>query len=537
MFMFTIDTIQFKALFHLFLRLDLNRGRSGKGKNQFVRMLIVYGILGGTLSGSLLNQTSPLAYTFIAFSYLMLMAASAVLIELGQELMMPEEFESLGYFPIQSRTYFSAKIANLLFYTGLISLALSIIPAGLGLLIPGADWRFPILFILGALTAGVFSAALMGLVMASLIRVMQAERLKNFISIFQVSLTVGLVFLFQLIPRASDAGTFLFNPSFTSWMICVPSAWFAGLVLKLSGQAATLPFIQLIIVLLIAGFILISGLYRLGRYYLTGITSAMDSSESSNTKLKDKSEKPIRTGSGWLRNHPEMQAGYTLTIHMLKRDRVVKLSVFPILGIALAFLIRAILEPNFINPFIEQSMVHTDASFNLFFFFLFVTIPLILNLLTYSRDWEAAWLYQTAPVHRPFRLIQGMQLAVLQMVMIPFFLLIGVIFSFKIPVSHAALHALFLSVSGLTCFSLIGVGMCHLPFSRERQQFSRLKRILMVLLAIPVMMCVRLLQHVAYADPAHYWTILVVLIGILIILERLVFNRFKRETFLARLAV
>lgn len=535
MVVFKIDTIQFKSLFRLFLRLDFNRGWSGKGKNQFVRMLVVYGILGGTLSGSLLNQTSPLAYTFIAFSYLMLMAASAVLLELGQELILPEEYESLGYFPIQSPTYFVAKLAHLLFYTGLISLALSVLPAGLGLLLPGADWRFSITFILGALMAGVFSAALMGLIMASLIRVLQAERLKSLIAIFQVCLTVGLVFLFQLIPRSADAGTFLINPSFSSWMINIPSAWFAGLVLQLSGQVIALPLVHLLFVLIIVGFILMAGLYRLGRYYLQWITNSADLSGSSKAKSKDNSAKPVRTGLRFLQSHPEIQAGYMLTVHMLKRDRVVKLSVFPILGIALAFLIRAVLAPQFIDPFITPSGFKADVSSNLFFFFLFATIPLVLNLLTYSRDWEAAWLYQTAPINQPYRLIQGMRLAVIQIMMIPFFMLIGIVFSFKISWSHAFLHVLFLSIAGLACFSLIGVGMRHLPFSRERQQFNRMKRILMVLLAIPVMICVRFLQQVAYTHPVNYWSILVALIGLLIILEWCVFSRFKREKFLTRI--
>jgi len=156
------------------------------------------------------------------------------------------------------------------------------------------------------------------------------------------------------------------------------------------------------------------------------------------------------------------------------------MTIFPILGISLAFLVRAVLEPQFIDPFVYISGFDTDISSNLFFYFLFAGIPLILTLLTYSRDWQAAWIYSTAPVHHPYRLIQGMRFAVLQFLLIPFFILMAVILSFKIPFGHAIQHALFLSISGLAVYSLLGIGMRFLPFSRERQQINRLKRLMML---------------------------------------------------------
>jgi len=534
---FQIDNNQFKALFQLFLRLDFNRGRSGKSKKQFVRMLIFYGFLGGTLSGSLLNQTSPIIYTFIAFSYLMLMAASAVLLELGQEMVMPEEFETLGYFPIPSHTYFAAKLAHILFYTGLISASLSIFPAGLGLLLPGSDWRFPVTFILGGLSAGVFSAALMGLLMAFLIRFMETERLKNMVAIFQVSLTLGLVFLFQLIPRATDSSTNLFNTSLSSWMNFLPPAWFTNLVLKLSGHEIALSWMQILLVITITGIILLTGLYRMGRLYSYWISSNLEVPNTHKQKSSRRTMIRVPVIQRLFHRNSELNAGYMLTVQMLKRDRAAKMTIFPILGISLAFLVRAVLEPQFIDPFVYISGFDTDISSNLFFYFLFAGIPLILTLLTYSRDWQAAWIYSTAPIRQPYRLIQGMRFAVLQFLLIPFFILMAVILSFKIPFIHAIQHALFLSISGLTVYSLLGIGMRYLPFSRERQQINRLKRLMMLMLAIPVFICVRFLQQFSYSDSAHYWSIIVIFIGILIILEWFMCKWLGRDKFLSRLVL
>lgn len=531
---FQIEINQFKSLFRLFLRLDFSRGRSGKSKSRFVRMLILYGVLGGTLSGALAGQSSPVMYVLIGLSYLMLMTASAVLLELGQELMLPEEFETLGFFPISSRTYFAAKIGHLLFYTGLISGALALFPALLGWTLPGSDGRFPLAFVLGGLAAGVFSAAVMGLLVAFLIRLMETERLRYWISLFQISLTFGLVMLFQFIPRGSDSAAWLHDPALSSWKAVLPPAWFAGLVLKLSGQESAMPWLQIGAALSVSAGILLAGLRRMGRFYLTWVAASATGTE------KPVARRRTRTDGAWmprfLVRHPEIRAGYGLTVQMLRRDRSVQLSVFPIIGLALAFLLRAVLEPRFVDPFVHLSGFDSDMSSNLFFYFLFAGIPIILNQLTTSRDFQAAWVYLSAPVRRPYRLIQGMRFAVLLIVLIPFFILMSAIFAFRISAAHAVRHALFLFLAGLTLYSLLGVGMRHLPFSRERQQISRVGRFLSLLLAVPVFVAVRFLQRISYPEPGVYWSIVGIFAGILIILEAWVYRRFHRNAFLKHIA-
>lgn len=500
--LYQFDWVQFRILFRLFSRLDIRRGRDNKKKRRFSPLtisLFIYGCLGASMAGSLVHQT-VFVYTLLTLSYAMVMAASAVILEMSQNLLYPEEAEVLLYRPIHSRTYFWAKLANLLFFVAIVTLALVIAPALIGLGLSDSRWYFPFVYLPVALLAGGFSAAFVSLIYSLLMRLLDEQKLKDVIAIFQVGLSFVLIFSFQMIPRMFLNGLDLTVINKAEWwLFLLPPGWFAGLVqVGLSG----LDRVNLLLSLLALagmGLLFIFGFRRYANLYLNTIRQEKPDGKKAGTRAKDSTRGP----DSFL--NPEQRAGYALTAAMMKRDRSVRMGTFAILGMPLAMLTIQVLEGNIQDPFsasFEFGVGQSGAVFMVFYFWLFQYLGYIYS---FSRDWEASWIYDVAPIVSANRLLQGQRLMIFFRVVLPFTLLVVVVFGFLLPLESAIKHALFLSVAGLPAFSLGGLKVQAPPFSRERTHGGRLGRIWIMLMVLPIFGLVVWVQSFAYRSEILYW--------------------------------
>jgi hypothetical protein len=113
------DWAQFKILLRTSIRMDFrsSRGMMGRWENipSIWGSFIFYALMGTSLAGGLLQNTTPFSYTVLIVSYSMVMVAFAVMLEYEQTILQPEDEFIIGPLPVSSKTVRLAKFCNLIF--------------------------------------------------------------------------------------------------------------------------------------------------------------------------------------------------------------------------------------------------------------------------------------------------------------------------------------------------------------------------------------------------------------------------------------
>ena len=131
----TLDRRQLRALLVVGIKLDLRTSRAGIGRGKlppFAVALITYTVMGLLMAVGLRPHGDLFVYALFTLSAAMFMTALAVIMEYVTIVAHPDDFHILAHRPISSRTYFWAKLGNMLFYVTPIALALTLPAAIVG---------------------------------------------------------------------------------------------------------------------------------------------------------------------------------------------------------------------------------------------------------------------------------------------------------------------------------------------------------------------------------------------------------------------
>ncbi len=509
---FGADWNQFKTLLSISILTDFRGhrtiGRQHRKLSPLVWTLIFYGIMGLSLAASLVPRAKVFLFSLLILTASMVMMAFAVILEFGNTIINPEDTDVLAFRPISSRTYFLAKLCNLLFYILLIGTALCLFPSLIGIAVSGSEWVFPLIFFPVAMIANLVAASFIILIYTGLLRVLPYERFKDILAYLQIVFTFLLFFSYQLIPRLSEKFIHEGTDVSGTWLYAVPPAWFAGSVQVLLGRNRPIDSWLALTAFTATILLFFVSFRRISLQYAHQIANLQTTknkgkikSYGSNQKgfLNSLSRKFLPTG--------EALAGFQLTSSMIKKDRSVKMTLYPILGLPLAFLALAIIDNSITDPFVRGSFLEKlhDMSYIVIFFIFFVCYTLQ-NGLLYAQEWEASWLYRVAPITSPGRFYQGVKTALLLRLILPFFLLLGFIYSIKIPLIHSIQHTVSLFLSGLVVFSAVSFLIKDYPFSKKREKGERTQQFVVLLFIMPFFALAVLVQNLFYRSNLAWWT-------------------------------
>jgi len=469
-----------------------------------IRSLIFHGMMGVFLAGNLAPRATPFFYTLLILSYSMVMMVFSVILELGNTIINPDDADVLGHRPISPRTYFLARLFNLLIFIAFMGSALCFLPSLIGIAISGNGWLYAPVFFFVSLLANVTVGAAVLLVYTLLLRIMHYEKMKDMLAYLQIGFAFILFFFYQFIPRLAFASDHM-HPFSEHWLYAVPSAWFSGLVHFLQGNAET--EFQLLAGTGIAVAVLLASVaFRRISLQYAGLVAELQVQSEGRKNRKGKFRQSAKPGklSGLLGK--ESAAGFRLVNIQIKRDRSVKLSLYPVFGIPLAMVLLAIIEGGLPDPFTTPLLAQGGYT-PMIQGFMFFMIYFFVKGIAYSQHWEASWLFHAAPVTSPGQFYQGVKLALLIRLMMPFFIIITIIYMTQIPVSHALRHALTLLLLGLNAFSFVTLLVREFPFSKKRERGERAQRFAFLIVVLPFLGAALLLQTVAYRSITG-WTIL-----------------------------
>jgi hypothetical protein len=278
---------------------------------------------------------------------------------------------------------------------------------------------FPFVHILSTILEALFCTSCIVLAYQLCLRWFGRERLDSIMTMAQVLVTVFAVAAGQVLPRIilRYGGLLRFGPN-NWWIAFFPPGWFAGMDDAIAGQHATGSWLLAALGLVGTALTLWLAFGKLAHSYEIGLQSLGETVSRPRPPSKRRWTEilaklpPVKWFS------PVSRASFLLTLAYLFRDRDVKLRVFP--GIA----------PMLILPFVF--LVQDQQGFESFGFAFSAgflsTVPLnVLDVLQYSQQWQASDIFRVAPMNGPAEIAAGARRAVVCLIALPAFVLVGVI--------------------------------------------------------------------------------------------------------------
>jgi ABC-2 type transport system permease protein len=522
-----VDGGQLKALVRVSL-LSEWRQQQRKTAKKFkipvlIRSLIFYLIMGFSLGISLINRAPPLLYTLLCYAYFMIMTGFAVIMEGSQVLLIPEDLDVLMHRPLSSSTFFLARLLHMMVFILIFSAGVCFGPAVVTFFYPETPQIFPLVFWGLSHLVVLFTAAGMMLLYTWMLRVIRFEKLKSFVYIMQFVFTLILILVYQFIARSgweSSATRFQIDQSWVKWL---PPGWFTLIIGSIIQPGTQLSFFVFIVI----GAAVVSmaiGFQRLSVSYMQDVSLlSLHVSEK-----KRHSTYALPTRSVWTHLFPdsENRAGFFLALQILRRDKLVKMTILPTIAIPLVILLWGLIEGDIQDPFTFPVTGQGSTPIQMLPFFIAFMFFMIMRGALYSQDWEAAWIFQSAPIESPKRFIHGVQQGLITGAVIPFYLILLVILCFRFNPKHALQHTLFLFCLGMAFLAILNLKENEFPFSKKRERGERIGGFTFMLWLIPFQIVTYLLQMIAYTHQRNWW---ITLAGLIVLWQVLVLISKRRE--------
>lgn len=355
-----VDSVQLRALLRTIFRVRTRArrpiGRTSRPRG-LVFLIVVYAIMGG-LTGMIANFVRDVfTFAIVVASMSMFLAGMTMVAESSQLLFSAEEHDILGHRPIGPRTLLLARTLSLYGLTLLLTLSLNLVPLVSGLWTPGAKPWFPLAHLFTLSLLSLFCAGAVVFVYVVLARLVGRERFDGIASWFQLGVSVTFILGSQIVPRMIErAAGFHVSPE-RPWLMVVPPAWFAALETLMAGtaRARELPHLVPMAATGIAATLAVgyAAVVRLSGDYAKRVASLAE------TPVRPRAEAAPRAGRprfaalrpAWERAlrlwmpDPVERAAFRLAAAYMRRDRDIRMRLYPSFASYLVFPILAAIDP------------------------------------------------------------------------------------------------------------------------------------------------------------------------------------------------
>lgn len=488
-----VDPLQYHWLLQASLKMDFRStgplmGQSREGTKSSLRTTIWMNLIfSGMMSLLFAHMADTFFFTVLLLGYTMLMLAMMILMEFGLAVISPDDHLTLAHRPISSRTFLAVRFSNLMFYVLLLDLSLSAVPAFAGLMCRQSRWFFPPLYLFMSIVAGCFVAGTVIVIYGLLMRWFNYERFKDVLVYCQIAFSLLFFLGYQLVPRLAGDLQGVDTARLThGWGVLFPSVWFAGLLelglghwtrdALLTGSAA-LAMVGLVVPWLFKG-VSLDYSDQVGRM-IAGSGKASPGRQP-------------RSGAGmvgWLAklwaNEGEERAFFCFVVGMFRRNRQLKLQLYPNFGIIIAMVALAVLNhDNLSDPFSGKGHPGMAVTFAAMAF-VFGAVALV-NLLPYSDEYAGGWIFQVAPVSRAETVVRAIRKAAILFLFLPLMMLDVVVFSFFWPILHAFEIGIYGFLLAMIVFQITLFRFRGFPFTKKLEKASQSRQFTMVMVLVSV---------------------------------------------------
>ena len=419
-----INGRQLFALLSAYLKQDL---RGGKTFTQFrareyvtsnKALLVVVGwyvLVGFALSMTAFTGADVFVYSTMMLTVTLFIVALAILAESGNILFSESETDVIGHLPITPRTHFAAKIVNLLSFTLLLATAANLFPTIAGSMgFAGSNAVFVVAHAISTMLVAVFATGLVVVSYGLLMRYVHKERFDNIIAYGQVILVLTFMFGSQIFPRVLGADFLSAARGFQWYFLLYPPAWFSGLTMLIIGR---LDGGSVALAALAAASVIVIGVVAMRKIavgysaFLARLAYGPDLSVSSSTSARV-TEVEAPRGRVWtaasrlIVRRPVERAVFDLVLAYLRRNREIKVRLYPSIAYFIFFPVMAIFTNELADPFYGEGPGFYALMGAAMVPFVGLTA---IEGLIFSEHYHASYIFHLAPigrlaeVHRGFR--------------------------------------------------------------------------------------------------------------------------------------
>jgi hypothetical protein len=495
---FGVDAMQWRALVVTALRVDMRTAsamslaRTGpstgaRSLSGFVASLVF-------MSVALMLFVSFAQDLFfsltIYFSFLIFSIGTSLLLEFQSIVLSPDDHRQLAYHPIDSRTFFAARLTAVFVYVGIMTVSLGALPALASAVAPEGGWQVALAVAIASIVASVTTTFLAVGAYVLLLHYVSTARLSHALTYLQLAATFIVYGSYFALPRLLGEGLGegrIVNPD--GWILALPGTWFASYAGIAAGEASTvhIALAGLTFVILAIAMSLTAG--RVSLEYADRLALLTSSTASKPDEI------PRSVRSGWFFRDGERRAIALIVRALFRHDMKFRLGVLTIVPLTIVYMFaggtHAMTDP-FVSPPGDKPQ---------FIYFAVLFFPTMLRqALSNSDAYRAAWILHATPADSA-RLVLGMKDFVLLMFVAPYLLFLAVLIGWGFErFDHLAV--LIVTLGLLThLFAMFELWMNpQLPFSQPATRGSR-SRDMLILVAIVSFLAPLMprLLHVAFA--------------------------------------
>ena len=475
-----VDYDQWRALVRASLTVDLRTSlfvRSPKSRKSGAAAAIIgqiafYGLTGLFISlGVWFSQDVFLSAVFV-ITYVMFMVGTAALMDHNAAIASPDDYYVLGFRPITSRTFFAARLANVLVYTSAMTAVFGLLPMAAFF----ARWGFFVgLASVAAITASsLFTALAMIAIYAWLLGAVGAARLKRLLSYVQFAFSF-IVYggYFAGINYLTETAVASIRLPKTLLVLLAPPAWFASYVEIAAGRLGSRELVPaaasviglLALALFVRGRLSLDYAQRLGALTSAGSTA------------------PVAAGTGTRRTRffsgGESRAVAMLVQSQFASDLKFRMSVLAILPLTLIYLVMGVSRQGGIGDPFQRNGLGEGLGFVTLAVLMF---PAMLKMsLSQSDAFRASWIFFASPIERA-KLVTAAKNVLLVSFVLPYLAFVALVLVFFTDnVGHLLVHLLVVGLVSHLVLQIITFVDPELPFSKPHIKGRSSTRVFIIL--------------------------------------------------------
>lgn len=529
----------FRALLRAYVSMDFRsqqfgRATASKAKDLFTPLFWVIGqylLLSVIACAVLFARVDAFFFALVNLGVSMLVIGTSLIVEFNEVVMSEDDLNVIGHQPIPLRTYSAARLTNLLGYVLLMTVALNLFPAIIGLGLRDTGWMYLPAYLVSAFLGNLAVVGLLLLLYTAGTGGRPRNAVREVLAWTQTVLIMVAFYGGQMVFRDSQDRLETAAYNLPDWMMVLPPAWLAHFVDSTAPTSAGVRWW-----IPGAGVLINMALWALVMKRVSVAYARMQPAGAAWQRATLPAlREPGRLGgalSNWLTRSRTERAAFWLCTTMLKRDQDLRMRSWPALGVVIALVTLGLFSGQLGDPFTSTSLAMSVLSIAVIYLLAY-PLPTIIHNLNFSRDYAASWLLWSAPVADRVAFAEGMRKAVTYRIMLP--LLVALLFIFAVvwrDVWHALLHTVvgWLIVVGAGYATQLGI-LRRFPFSQAAARGSITGSIaLFAGIVNATAMTLAVVHYFAVRSPAGFALYLAALAALVFVL-RLVSRRVIQQRF------
>jgi hypothetical protein len=476
-----VDYEHWKALTKTALRLDIRASRLGgahfghqdaRAAGLLIGQFVFYSLMGMAVAMLVWFSRDLFLASTTVITYVMFMIATTALLDHNAAIVSPDDHAVLGFRPVTSRTYFAARLANVLVYTTVMTTVFSYLPIGAFFARYGA--AVGLAAVIAIYASSVTTALAMVAAYGWLIRIVGPDRLKRTLSYVQFLFSFFIYGGYFALSRVFQVGVIAqVELPKSPLVLMLPPTWFASYLELAAGRTSAVEIVPALVSLVAFAALTTALGGRLSLEYADRLAAL--------TTVSAPAVRSRRRQPAFFFTRDEARAAALLIRSQFRNDLKFRMGVLTILPLTIVYLLMGVHDGGIGDPF-EGTETGQGMSLVTMAVFMFPTM-LKINLVR-SDSYRASWIFFATPADRA-HVVRASKDILVVMFLLPYLAVVGGLLAyFTTNLLHLAVHLLVITLTSHLVLQVVTFVEPELPFSKPLVKGATSSKLFVVMFVV-----------------------------------------------------